>query len=123
MDAVSAPAPGGHRVGELVQQHDERPSADVSHPLTEIAAQVGGDVRVDGPDAHGVALSTAGVRPGDLFVAAAGASTHGAHFAADALAAGAVGVTGVPGVSGTSGFFTSSRASHCAGVMVTVERA
>ena len=39
--------------------------------------------------AHGIALSTGGVRAGDLFVAAAGASTHGARFAADALAAGA----------------------------------
>ena len=70
------------------QQHDERPAADVSHPLGDIAACVGGDLRVDGPAVHGIALSTAGVRPGDLFVAAAGASTHGARYAADALAAG-----------------------------------
>lgn len=74
------------------QKHDERPSADVSHSLADIAAQGGGDLRVDGPAAHGIALSTGGVRAGDLFVAAAGASTHGARFAADALAAGAVAV-------------------------------
>ena len=74
------------------QQHDERPAADVSHPLGDIAAYVGGDLRVDGPAVHGIALSTAGVRPGDLFVAAAGASTHGARYAADALAAGAAAV-------------------------------
>ena len=55
------------------QKHDERPSADVSHSLADIAAQVGGDLRVDGPAAHGIALSTVGVRAGDLFVAAAGA--------------------------------------------------
>jgi len=40
----------------------------------------------------GLSLSSAGVRPGDLYVALPGASTHGARFVPDAVAAGAVAV-------------------------------
>ena len=74
------------------QQHDERPDATFTHPLADIAAQVDGELVTDGPAVTGIALSTQGVRPGDLFVAAGGASTHGARYASDALAAGAVAV-------------------------------
>lgn len=74
------------------QQHDERPDTTFTHPLADIAAQVDGELVTDGPAVTGIALSTQGVRPGDLFVAAGGASTHGARYASDALAAGAVAV-------------------------------
>ncbi|WP_282836555.1 UDP-N-acetylmuramoyl-L-alanyl-D-glutamate--2,6-diaminopimelate ligase [Microbacterium flavum] len=74
------------------QQHDERPDATFTRSLADIAARVDGDVVTDGPPVTGIALSTAGVRPGDLFIAAAGASTHGARYVADALAAGAAAV-------------------------------
>lgn len=40
----------------------------------------------------GVTLSSRLVRPGDLYVASPGSATHGARFAADAVAAGAVAV-------------------------------
>ncbi|GAA1641581.1 UDP-N-acetylmuramoyl-L-alanyl-D-glutamate--2,6-diaminopimelate ligase [Microbacterium flavum] len=74
------------------QQHDERPDATFTRSLADIAARIDGDVVTDGPPVTGIALSTAGVRPGDLFIAAAGASTHGARYVADALAAGAAAV-------------------------------
>ncbi len=41
---------------------------------------------------RGLAISTRQVRPGDLYVAPAGARVHGAQFAAEAVAAGAVAV-------------------------------
>lgn len=74
------------------QQYDERPDATFTRSLADIAARIDGDVVTDGPPVTGIALSTAGVRPGDLFIAAAGASTHGARYVADALAAGAAAV-------------------------------
>lgn len=40
----------------------------------------------------GLSLNSAGVRPGDLYLALPGASTHGARFAPQAVAAGAVAV-------------------------------
>lgn len=40
----------------------------------------------------GISLSTARIRPGDLYAALPGTRAHGADFAAEALAAGAVGV-------------------------------
>jgi UDP-N-acetylmuramoyl-L-alanyl-D-glutamate--2,6-diaminopimelate ligase len=40
----------------------------------------------------GLAVATAAVRPGDVFVALPGTKTHGARYAAQAVAAGAVGI-------------------------------
>lgn len=52
----------------------------------------------------GVTLSTADVRPGDLFVGLRGAHRHGAEFAADAASAGAVAVlTDAAGVALAAG--------------------
>ena len=50
--------------------------------------------RLDGADlaVRGITASTALVRRGDLFAALPGRTTHGAHFAPEALAAGAVAV-------------------------------
>ncbi len=45
----------------------------------------------------GIAVGSADVAPGDLFVALPGLRTHGAEFAADAVAAGAVAVLTDPG--------------------------
>jgi UDP-N-acetylmuramoyl-L-alanyl-D-glutamate--2,6-diaminopimelate ligase len=44
------------------------------------------------PAVTGVALSSTGVRPGDLYAALPGARTHGARFSPDAVSAGAVAV-------------------------------
>ena len=53
------------------------------------------DVEVHGPLAvavTGISLSTARIRPGDLYAALPGTRAHGADYAAQALSAGAVGV-------------------------------
>ena len=47
---------------------------------------------LDDPTVRGITASTALVRPGDLFAALPGRTTHGAHFAHQAIAAGAVAV-------------------------------
>ncbi|WP_449867022.1 UDP-N-acetylmuramoyl-L-alanyl-D-glutamate--2,6-diaminopimelate ligase [Nocardioides renjunii] len=54
---------------------------------TEVAAHGDLDVPVSG-----ISLSTARVRPGDLYAALPGARAHGADYAAEALSAGAVAV-------------------------------
>jgi len=46
----------------------------------------------DGVAATGISMNTGDLRAGDLFVAMPGLKTHGAHFAAKALAAGAVAI-------------------------------
>jgi UDP-N-acetylmuramoyl-L-alanyl-D-glutamate--2,6-diaminopimelate ligase len=56
-----------------------------SLPLADIAPGATGRIT-------GLTLSSATVRPGDLYVALPGTRTHGAHFAAAAVAAGAVAV-------------------------------
>ena len=68
-------------------------------PLADVAAWLGqpwpaGEPAADGSGTTvtGVASSSRSVRAGDLYVAPAGATTHGARFAADAVAAGAVAV-------------------------------
>ena len=74
-----------------------RPSAGLGVPLPALAAQVGA-VRADSPAAvpdvpiTGVTLRAQDVRPGDLFAALSGSSTHGVRFAADAVERGAVAV-------------------------------
>ncbi|KQV73453.1 UDP-N-acetylmuramoylalanyl-D-glutamate--2,6-diaminopimelate ligase [Nocardioides sp. Root122] len=74
-----------------------RPRSAPSIPASELAAWLGGttDVAVHGDldvAVSGISLSTARVRPGDLYAALPGTRAHGADFAAQALAAGAVGV-------------------------------
>jgi UDP-N-acetylmuramoyl-L-alanyl-D-glutamate--2,6-diaminopimelate ligase len=65
-----------------------RPSRHLSH-LAEVFGLAGdpGDVTVTG-----IAVGSADVQPGDLFVALPGLRAHGADYAADAVAAGAVAV-------------------------------
>ncbi|RFD24849.1 UDP-N-acetylmuramoyl-L-alanyl-D-glutamate--2, 6-diaminopimelate ligase [Mycobacterium uberis] len=84
-----------------------RPSAAAGGRLPVLAAQVGA-VLANSPDwatvpdvpVTGVALRAQDVLPGDLFVALAGASTHGARYAGVALERGAVAVfTDIAGVA------------------------
>lgn len=78
-----------------------RPSAGAGVRLPDLAAQVGAVLAGVGPArtgvvpdvrVTGVTLRAQDVRPGDLFAALPGASTHGARFARDAIGAGAVAV-------------------------------
>ncbi len=77
-----------------------RPSAGTGARLAALAAQVGA-VMAYGPDpgaavpdvpVTGVTLRAQDVRPGDLFAALPGSSTHGARYAAEAIGRGAVAV-------------------------------
>ena len=70
-----------------------RPAGLPARPLTEVAARLGSAVQgpaVPGVAVTGVTLDSRSVRPGDLYAALAGATVHGADFAAAAAAAGAV---------------------------------
>ncbi len=69
-----------------------RPRTVVARSLAEIAAQLPSARVAGAAQVTGIALSTAAVQPGDLFLAQPGARTHGARFVADAVAAGAVAV-------------------------------
>ncbi len=74
-----------------------RPSAPPETSLRTLAAWLGGALRevrgaADGVVVTGLTLSSQRVRPGDLYVAAAGARAHGAAYAADAVGDGAVAV-------------------------------
>jgi UDP-N-acetylmuramoyl-L-alanyl-D-glutamate--2,6-diaminopimelate ligase len=75
---------------------DLRPSAGAGARLPQLAAQVGAvlaaGVAVPDVPVTGVTLRAQDVRPGDLFAALPGSTTHGARFAADAVAGGAVAV-------------------------------
>lgn len=76
---------------------DLRPSAGAGPRLPALAAQVGAVLADPGaavPDVAvtGVTLRAQDVRPGDLFAALTGASTHGACYAAEAIERGAVAV-------------------------------
>jgi len=73
---------------------DTRPPSVDPVPVTVLATTTGGRVVGTPSDASvtGVTLSSADVRPGDLYAALPGARTHGARFAAQALEAGAAGV-------------------------------
>ncbi|WP_186243601.1 UDP-N-acetylmuramoyl-L-alanyl-D-glutamate--2,6-diaminopimelate ligase [Mycobacterium simulans] len=77
-----------------------RPNAVAGVRLAALAAQVGA-VPADGPDhiasvpdvqVTGVTLRAQDVRPGDLFAALAGSTTHGARHAGEAIEHGAVAV-------------------------------
>ncbi|MGD1347935.1 UDP-N-acetylmuramoyl-L-alanyl-D-glutamate--2,6-diaminopimelate ligase [Mycobacterium seoulense] len=88
---------------------DLRPGAGAGTRLPALAAQVGA-VLADGgtavPDVAvtGVTLRAQDVRPGDLFAALTGASTHGARYAAEAIERGAVAVlTDAAGVAEMGG--------------------
>ncbi len=77
-----------------------RPEHPPRIPLAQVASWAGSDLRAGvtplagSPEVvvTGVALGSASVVPGDLYVAAAGSRTHGARYAEDAVAAGAVAV-------------------------------
>lgn len=74
-----------------------RPSAGAGSRLPTLAAQVGAVLADRGaavPDVAvtGVTLRAQDVRPGDLFAALSGGTTHGARFAAEAIERGAVAV-------------------------------
>lgn len=77
-----------------------RPSAEAGVRLPQLAAQVGAtlaDRPGQGPEIAdvtitGVTLRAQDVRPGDLFAALPGLTTHGARYAADAVERGAVAV-------------------------------
>ncbi|OBF87413.1 UDP-N-acetylmuramoyl-L-alanyl-D-glutamate--2,6-diaminopimelate ligase [Mycobacterium sp. 852002-51163_SCH5372311] len=73
------------------------PSDGAGVPLAALAAQVGAVLAERGavvPDVPitGVTLRAQDVRPGDLFAALSGATTHGARFAGEAIGRGAVAV-------------------------------
>ncbi len=81
--------------------HPPRPAHPRAHLLADLAALLGVEAEIGtGVDPTspepvrltGVAHAAQTVRPGDLYVARAGASAHGADFAAEAVARGAVAV-------------------------------
>src|SRR5690348_13638874 len=73
-----------------------RPSHPTGVALSPLARRVGADTSAaaSGTDVQvtGVTLRSQDVHPGDLFAALPGTATHGARFAADAVARGAVAV-------------------------------
>ena len=73
-----------------------RPEAPPRTPLRALAdlAAAGGTATGGAGDTvvTGLTMNSRAVRPGDLYVAPAGATTHGARFAADAVGSGAVAV-------------------------------
>ncbi|OBG58909.1 UDP-N-acetylmuramoyl-L-alanyl-D-glutamate--2,6-diaminopimelate ligase [Mycobacterium sp. E1715] len=83
--------------GRCAVPTDLRPSAVAGARLPALAAQVGAvpaDRGAAVPDVPvtGVTLRAQDVRPGDLFAALTGASTHGARYAPEAIERGAVAV-------------------------------
>ncbi len=76
-----------------------RPTAVAARPLSGLAALLGVAGAVPSPGARavrgtvtGVSIDSRRVRRGDLYVALPGSSSHGADFAADALASGAAAI-------------------------------
>lgn len=74
-----------------------RPETAPHVPLTQVATWLGSTLLASTGDlgrveVRGLTLSSNQVRPGDLYVAPPGARTHGARYAADAVAGGAVAV-------------------------------
>ena len=71
-----------------------RPEHPVARPLAQLVADFGLESRgdLDGVEVTGVALSSAAVEPGDLYVGVPGRNAHGARFAAAAAESGAVAV-------------------------------
>ncbi|MEN2741127.1 UDP-N-acetylmuramoyl-L-alanyl-D-glutamate--2,6-diaminopimelate ligase [Microbacterium sp. X-17] len=74
------------------QSNANRPARPPQRSIAEVASQLpGGHVHGDAV-VTGLSISGSSTVPGDLFVAARGARTHGARHAPEALAAGAVAV-------------------------------
>lgn len=71
---------------------DLRPTTGAGVPLTVLAAQVGAEPPAADVAVTGVTLRAQDVRPGDLFAALPGATTHGARYSGDAIGRGAVAV-------------------------------
>jgi UDP-N-acetylmuramoyl-L-alanyl-D-glutamate--2,6-diaminopimelate ligase len=71
-----------------------RPEHPVARPLAQLVAEFGLECRgdLDAIEVTGVALSTAAIEPGDLYVGVPGRNAHGAGFASAAAEAGAVAV-------------------------------
>ena len=89
-----SPATPTGRFGPVTSpQGRMRPTHRPHLRLGDLAAALGADLAGDpATPVTGVAVGSADVVAGDLFVALPGARTHGARFAADAVAAGAVAV-------------------------------
>jgi UDP-N-acetylmuramoyl-L-alanyl-D-glutamate--2,6-diaminopimelate ligase len=84
-----------------------RPQTGAGTPLLSLAAQLSA-VPTEGSvvaDTHvtGVTLRAQDCRPGDLFAALSGSSTHGARYVGQAVAHGAVAVLTDPAGAGTAG--------------------
>ncbi len=72
-----------------------RPGAPARTPLLQVTEWTGADLRPAGADSvevTGLSLSSQRVRPGDIYAALPGSRTHGATYAAEAVAAGAVAI-------------------------------
>lgn len=89
----AGPVADGTFVAVTSPQGRMRPRSRVAHRLTDLVREFGLSGSAE-PDAEvtGVAVGSADVQPGDLFVALPGLRAHGADYAADAVAAGAVAV-------------------------------
>ena len=74
------------------QQHASRHLGDLAHTFGLTVHEGSTGPAADGAVLTGVAVGSADVQPGDLFVALPGLRAHGADFVAQALAAGAVAV-------------------------------
>jgi UDP-N-acetylmuramoyl-L-alanyl-D-glutamate--2,6-diaminopimelate ligase len=86
--SVHQQGPGEPAIATRPHRTPETSAADLAAWLgtgTDVAVHGDLDVPVSG-----ISLSTARIRPGDLYAALPGARAHGADFAAQALAAGAV---------------------------------
>jgi UDP-N-acetylmuramoyl-L-alanyl-D-glutamate--2,6-diaminopimelate ligase len=72
-----------------------RPSAVAATSLHVLLGAAGPDAALTGSDVTvtGMTMSSAAVRPGDLFAAAPGTHAHGASYAGQARDAGAVAVS------------------------------
>lgn len=83
-----------------------RPKRSPSVTLDEIVTLIGSTAVASGVVLNGVTLDSRAVRPGDLYLALPGLSSHGAKYAAQAAQSGAVAVltdpAGVEMLSGTS---------------------
>src|SRR5262245_41357233 len=99
-----------------------RPNHPVGEALGRLAEQVqavpAGGVTV--PDVHvtGVTLRGQNAQSGDLFAALPGASSHGARYAADAVARGAVAVLTDP--AGVDAMAHAARAANTASAVADV---
>ncbi|MFE1595255.1 UDP-N-acetylmuramoyl-L-alanyl-D-glutamate--2,6-diaminopimelate ligase [Nocardia sp. NPDC058705] len=72
--------------------HALRPTTPLSTSLQAVADLVGATTASTEVTITGIEQRSNAVRPGDLFAALPGANSHGARFAADAIASGAVAV-------------------------------